>query len=267
MSKQTTKKAPDVNTSPPEEGIVIEEQVKESYEYVEIPINEVLRGLGDMLQTYAKISMQAAGIAKAVAEMQRGFVENIQKAVKDASKFGDLSLVIYRSFGTELTNQNHIGSSDKSTLANTEAQETRVYIQPTTPYIPSLTFPLTRRKKQFPITAVEIVGKGFTLHGEYISGITTDSKQGKVFRVFIRRDLVGNVDDKLLYEAAGVPIGRYDLFGPVLQGLKERLLLGNKIEMNLERYRGIKRYRLKGITKRIRLPKRKKKTVLTTKIN
>ncbi|MDP2585464.1 MAG: hypothetical protein Q8P29_01135 [Candidatus Levybacteria bacterium] len=211
-----------------------------------------------LAKAYSNIAVQLQGTMRELAKSQQHIAEMLSDLCrKVASEQIDL---IIRS----------IRIPDLSQLIfpvqNIQLQPAQIFIQPTSSYIPPKALPIPRRKQNLQLTAVNIEGSGFVINGEYIRGMTRDSKPGKLFELMIHKDMNGVISDDLISEVVDINAGDYRAWGFVLRDLKE-ILLGNKLTIDLKRYRAIGKYRVKAITQYIRKPRKNKKIAKTMESN
>jgi hypothetical protein len=198
---------------------------------------------------YSQLSEGLFGPAKALIQAQEKIANSLLNLSKQLAKFNQINFVI--------------------PIPRTDFPQTRplpIYIQPDQEYPTTKSLPSPNKKYHLSLEKVRIENKGFIVDSEYfLRGMTTDSNRGKLFQLMIRRDLGGNISDKLISEAIGVK-ANYDAWKYTLRDLKENLA-NNKIKLDIERYRGLGIYKVRGITKYLRRPRKMKKGVNKAKIS
>lgn len=217
------------------------------------------------LQRLAEAAMEAAGFYNRTAETLFGPMQAMFKMQeKIASQVVELSKMCARIF-ENISFVIPIPPLDPSIFRQLTAIP--IYIQPDEPYVPIKQLPGERKKKELPLSAIEIVGNGFTIEGEYVRGLTLKSQTGKLLELMVRKDLQGSIPDDLIGKATDKDPTDYQAWGNVFRDLKDILIEKNKLKIDLERYPGIKRYQIKGLTKYLRKPRKFKRVKNTARIN
>lgn len=240
-----------------EEGFVLTKKEQEAYQFITITgkqMQNMVAGLSEAIRSYAEFSQSLAGVIKETVEFQMKFAEQVKSILESFSIFDQINVLIQ--------------IPKTAPTYESQAEPVRIFVQPNEPYEPSKSLPSPKRKRDLPLTAVQIEGKGFTLDGEYIKGMTRYSNVGKALELAMRSDLKGMISDKLLDEALGIEPwqGNYEVRGYVFRDL-QKILAGNKLKLNIKRYRAIQKYKIESITKYIRKPRMTKKLDKTTKVN
>lgn len=226
----------------PEETLV--NITKPLVEYFVIPSQELKRVSEAALEAtniYTKLADTFYGPANALIKAQLQVSNYLYNLTRILAKFNQINFVIP-------VPQNDIP----------EQKRVLIYVQPNEPYNPIKSLPVPHRKQTFSLEQVMIREEGFTLNGEYISGMTIKSQPGKLFELMIRKDLGGIISDELLSKVLGTRRGDYSALSIVINDLKH-ILKHNKLKINMVRNRAIKEYRTKSITKHIRNPRGRKK--------
>jgi len=98
--------------------------------------------------------------------------------------------------------------------------------------------------------------------------MTRKSEVGQLFELMIRSDLKGKIPDELIdqIKSSNSDELAYRARSYVIRDLKV-ILAGNKLKLDMERYRALEKYHFKGLTKYIRKPRRTKKIVMKSKTN
>jgi hypothetical protein len=227
----------------------------DDFRYIVIPTEQIRRAaeaFSELARTYARIAEGLEESVKRIIEVRTRVAEQLSQMFDNLAVFESIDLLVQIPSKQSLTD----GSSS-----------TRIFIQPNQTITPTKELPPSKRKQMYPISFLKRKELGFVFQDEYIKGIKAGSQPGRVLEVFISPELKGKVPDKLLYKAAGIEYGDYYNLGVVLRDMQRILLNENKIELNKKRESAIKRYILSGITKRIRKPKKSKKSGKTTKTN
>lgn len=240
MPKLPKKKLSLINRAPVQVGTVI--NPVEIYETLVIN-TEQLKHLSDGLlaaiKFYEESAVRINKVFEGVIEGQLQIARTLQKVTDALSVFDQINVVI-----TKLS-------------INRFPQ---IFVQPNQQYQKLKILPQPQRKKQLSLAAVSIEGQGFVLEGQYIKGMTMESKAGKLFQLMLRQDLAGVIPDKLIGETLRADASDYQTWGFVLRDLKE-ILAGNKLTLDMERYRAISKYKVRSLTRRIRKQRKRKRTV------
>jgi len=257
---ELSKKPMSLDRIPAIEGIVLP-NFDEAFECIRIT-NKQLFEFADttrsLAKAYSNIAIQLQGAMRELAKSQQHIAEMLSDLCrKVASEQID---IIIRS----------IRIPDLSGLIfpaqNIQLQPAQIFVQPTPSYIPPKALPVPKRKQKLQLTAVNIEGNGFVINGEYIHGMTRDSKPGRLFELMIHKDMNGVISDDLIGEVLDIEAVDYRAWGFTLRDLK-KILLGNKLTIDLKRYHAIGKYKVKAITKYIRKPRKKRKIAKTIKSN
>ncbi len=207
------------------------------------------------LQRLTEAALEAANFYNRMSESLFGPMQAMFKMQEQiASQIANLSKMVANVF----ERINFVFPVPRLDMIIPELTPIPIYIQPDEPYNPPKKLPSGDRKKKLPISAIEIVGNGFTVEGEYIKGMTLRSKPGRLLNLMIRRDLQGRISDNLIGQATGEEPADYRAWGIVMRDLKD-ILMGKKLRMDIERQEELKRYELKSLTKYARRPKKSKK--------
>ncbi len=240
-----------------EEGFILSEKEQETYQFITITSKQMLNvvaGLNEAIRSYAEFSKSVVGIIKETVEFQKKFAEQVKSILESFSIFDQINILV----------------QIPKTTPNFESQiePVRIFVQPNEPYGSSKSLSSLKRKHDLPLTAVRIQGKGFTLDGKYIKGMTRRSEVGQLFELMLRSDLKGKISDELIDEIKSSDSEELDYRARsyLIRDLKE-ILAGNKLVLNINRYRGIQQYHVKGLIKLIRKPKKVKKLVIKGKTN
>ena len=231
----------------------------ESVRITSAQLSGITEAAANLARAYDSFAIPLQGVIREFAKSQQRIAEAIVKLSTNAALFDQIDIVI-RSFPIpEFPTFNF-------PIPEIQLQPIQIFIQPAPSYIPPKALPAPKRKQTLQLTAINIKEDGFTINGEYIRGMTTNSKPGRLLELFIRKDLAGSVSDSLIYETMDIEVKDYRAIGFVLRDLKD-ILMGNKLELIMDRYRGIKQYKATGVTKRIRKSKKNKKQTKTSKSN
>lgn len=229
-----------------EEGQIIK-MTEPMFDYFEISSKQ--------LQRFAEVAQEATEFYTRMARDVFGPAQMMLKMQEQiASQIAGLSKMVADTF----ERINFVFPVPKLDVIIPELTSIPIYIQPDEPYRPPKELPSGEKKKKLPISAIEIVGNGFTVEGEYIKGMTLRSKPGRLLNLMIRRDLQGRISDNLIGQATGEEPTDYRAWGIVMRDLKD-ILMGKKLRMDIERQEELKRYELKSLTKYARRPKKSKK--------
>ncbi len=249
-----------------EQGIVLTKKEREAYQFIVITSKQLkafTEGLAEMTRRYAEALQSVSGVVNQVMEAQLLITKNLEKlfdglaAVQRITALVQIPRIIIPTSKLE-----YFGSY-------TEIEKPlRIFVQPDEPFKPPKSLSHPKRKYDLPLTAVQIKGEGFTLEGEYVKGMTRKSEVGQLFELMIRSDLKGKIPDELIDQIKSSDSDElaYRARSYVIRDLKE-ILAGNKLELDMARYRGIKQYHFKKLTKRIRKSQRTKKIVMKGKTN
>jgi hypothetical protein len=247
-----------------EEGFVLTKKEQEAYQFITITgkqMQNMVAGLSEAIRSYEEIGKSVAGVIKEAVNMQKIFAEQLQGLFKSLAVFNEINALIQIPF-IDFNLRNTTNSFQ------TQLQPVRIFVQPNEPYEPPKSLPPPKRKYDLPLTAVQIEGKGFTLEGEYVKGMTRKSEVGQLFELMIRSDLKGKIPDELIdqIKSSNSDELAYRARSYVIRDLKV-ILAGNKLKLDMERYRALEKYHFKGLTKYIRKPRRTKKIVMKSKTN
>lgn len=237
-------------------------KIVQLYEYIFIPnwqLNEINNGLLEITKVYNEFANQVTGVVKEFVEAQKRIVVGLNEICGAVSVIDQVNITIRTPVFEFPTISNILNS-------NLQLPPSQIFIQPDQPHYPIKTLPSKRRKATFPLTVIHTENNGFTINGEYIAGMTRGSKPGRLLELVISKDLEGVLPDNLIYHILKIDVGDYRTLSFVLRDLK-KILAGNKLELNTKRYQAIAKYKVSGITKRIRNPKKVKKLITTRKIN
>lgn len=221
---------------------------------------EAVNKLNELARVYGNFAIQTTGVLNTFVKQQEQIAETLAIFTKKLSLFDNIDLFIKSSLISDIVETN--------ALATRPSPVVQVFIQPSNTLSIQLpkALPAPKRKQQLPLSTVTIQEDGFVHNGVYIKGMTKGSQVGMLFELFIDQNLAGIIPDELIDKVLHISPGDYQARDYVLRDLKE-VLQGNKLELNLERYRGLKQYKLFGITKRIRKSKKQKKLNKTNKSN
>lgn len=211
-------------------------------------IAQFQESLAMAMQAYEQFAERISGVIKMVVEQQLA-IANVLMRVSE-------SLSVFKQINVVMTNLS----------ADTLVLSPHIFVQPNQPYSEPKALPLPQRKKHLSLAAVKVEGHGFALEGQYIKGMTVQSQTGRLFQLMLRQDLAGKIPDVLIGSALRVDATDYQAWGFVLRDLKE-ILAGNKLKLTINRYRANSAYNVTSLTKYIRTPKKKKRTVRTAKSN
>lgn len=270
MKKTSLAKRVSSSITKPEEGILLTKKDLLRYQYLTIDHSQVvsaIRGLSEAINTYKAYSETISGVIRDIVEMQQVFAEQIRGVLRAVETFREITTLIQIP-----TVNNPVpdfkGILDLTGYSHTPQEPVRIFVQPNTPFESQKALLPYNRKRELPLTAVQIIGDGFTLEGEYISGFSRQSEVGQLFELMLRADLKGRISDELFDGIKKEPSNEieYRARDFVMRDLK-KYLAGNKLKLDVRRYRTIKEYRVKSITKYIRKPKKARQLVVKTKIN
>lgn len=270
MKKTSLAKRANSSITKPEEGILLTKKDLQRYQYLTIDHSQVIsaiRGLSEAINTYKAYSETISGVIRDIVEMQQTFAEQIRGVLQAVETFREITTFIQIPV---INNPipDFKGILDLTGYTNISQEPVRVFVQPNTPFESQDSLSIPKRKMELSLTLVQIVGNGFLLKGEYIKGMTRKSEAGRLFELMIRSDLRGKIsDDQFNSIMNSSPLEveeRARSF--VLRDLKE-ILAGNKLKLNLTRYRGIQAYHIKSVTKYIRKPRKTKQLAATSKMN
>lgn len=245
-----------------EEGIVLTKKDQERYQYIAISqnqIRQVIDSLSEVISAYQQSAEAITGAMKSMIDVQERMAKQMQDVFKGIEHFQKVSALIQipkiEDLIPDLTNLIDIIS-----LKQPFEEPVRIFVQPEEPFEKPKALPVPKRKYNLPLTSVQIVADGFMIEGEYIKGMTRKSHAGQLFELFIRSDIKGKVTDKQLDNILGVDSNDLDYRARsyMIRDLKDALA-GNKVKIDIKRYRGIKMYANKGLTRLIRKPKKVKK--------
>jgi len=250
----------------PEEGIILTRQDQERYQYIAISQNQVrqvIDSLADVILAYQQRIEAVTDAMRAMIAAQERVAKQMQDMFKSIEHFRKVSALIQipkiENLVPNLTNLLDIIST-----RNPLEEPVRIFIQPDEPFEKPKALTAPHKKYNLPLTSVQIIADGFTIEGQYIKGMTRKSQAGRLFELFIRSDLKGKVSDQLLDEILGTEYSDFDYHARsyMIRDLKDALA-GNKIKIDIKRYRGIKQYVYKGLTKLLRKPRKAKKHATT----
>lgn len=270
MKKTSLAKRANSSITKPEEGILLTKKDQLRYQYITIDHSQVvsaIKGLSEAINTYKAYSETISGVIRDIVEMQQAFAEQIRGVLQAVETFREITTLIQVPIPTNpIPDFRKILDVTRRTYPPQEP--VRVFVQPNTPFEPQKALLPINRKREFPLTAVQIIGNGFEIDGEYIKGITRSSEKGQLFELMIRSDLNGKIPDKLFARIMKNPSNEmeYRARSYVIRDLKDALA-GNKLKLDIKRYRGIQQYRAKSITKYIRKPRKTKQLTTTSKLN
>lgn len=241
-----------------EEGFVLTKKEQEAYQFMVITgeqIRTMTKRINEAIRAYAEFSLSLTGVVKEVIELQKGIAEQIRSVLDAFSKFSQINILVQIPRLT-ITTMDYF------------PQPVRIFVQPNDSYQPEKVPLSPQRKYNLPLSSVQIEGKGFTLDGKYIKGMTRKSEVGQLFELMLRSDLKGKIPDELIDEIKSTDSDElaYRARSYIMRDLKE-ILAGNKLILDINRYRGIQQYHVKGLTKLIRKPKKVKKLVIKGKTN
>ncbi|MFZ2026341.1 MAG: hypothetical protein WAV30_03590 [Microgenomates group bacterium] len=269
MKKTALAKRSNSFINKPEEGIILSKKDQSEYEFITISqsqIRSTVEALTEVIQTYKEYSETVTGVIREVVEMQQTFAEQLRGLFRGIEAIREMSILI--QIPIKQTISDFRGLLDLTGYNYAPQDQVRIFVQPNTPFKPQEILPSPKRKFNILLTSVQIIGNGFMAEGEYIRGITRKSEKGRLFELMIRSDLRGIIPDDLFNSIMkGSPLEvdeRARSF--VLRDLKIALA-GNKLKLNLTRYRGIQAYHVKSVTKYIRKPRKVKKLVATSRMN
>jgi hypothetical protein len=231
------------------------------YEYLVIPsesIQSFTKAVLEVSNVYAQFAKQAHNAVQELFQQQQRFAEALYELLNGMSMVTKMNIVIRTPIMQDI--------SRLSSFPMELLQPTQIFVQPNQRYVPEKVkaLPSPKRKQDVSLAMIQVEGNGFTLDGEYIRGMTRKSKTGRLFELMIRRDLAGMIDDESIEKITNIASGDYRARGFVLRDLKD-ILAGNKIELNMERYVGIGKYKINNLIKRIRKSKNKKRLLKQAK--
>jgi len=254
MQKSSTTPLSHINNSQSET------KADDRYEYFVIT-NDLLKPLSDRFFAAAKaqghISEELDNAAKTVIEDRQHFAEGIAKILDTLSLYDHTEVVI----GTPI---NSTPSKENLPIQGAQSLPVEIFIQSTKPYQPTKTLSVPQKKRRLPLTAITIENNGFTIEGEYISGMTTGSQSGRLLKLILREDLEGIIPYKLIDETFRVNSDDYKTRGAIIHDLKV-ILRNNKLKLNMDRKSGINKYTIKSLTKYVRKPRARKKAAKAIK--
>lgn len=253
----------------PEEGIILSKKDQSEYEFITISqsqIRSTVEALTEVIQTYKEYSETVTGVIREVVEMQQTFAEQLRGLFRGIEAIREMSILIQIPIKQSISDFR--GLLDLTGYNYAPQDQVRIFVQPNTPFKHQVILPSPKRKFDISLTSVQIIGNGFMAEGEYIRGITRKSEKGRLFELMIRSDLRGIIPDDLFNSIMnGSPLEvdeRARSF--VLRDLKDALA-GNRLKLNLIRYRGTQAYHVKSVTKYIRKPRKVKKLAATSRMN
>ncbi len=240
------------------EGVIVPNlsKVFESVLITNAQLSNFADTVAGLASAYGSFAIGLQGAMQEFAKSQQRIAEAIAAISRNAA-LNQMEIVI-RSF--------RIPEFPTLNFPVPKLQPVQVFVQPAPAYIPPKALPLPRRKQKLPLTTVAMKEDGFVHNGEYIRGVTKGSQVGMLFELFIDQKLAGVIPDSLIYEMLHINSGDYRARDYVIRDLKD-ILMGNKLELIMDRYRGLKQYTILGITKRIRKSKKKKKLANPSKSN
>ncbi|MFZ2206679.1 MAG: hypothetical protein WA061_05835 [Microgenomates group bacterium] len=269
MKKTSLAKRANSLINKPEEGIILSKKDQREYQFITIShsqIRSTIEGLTEVIQAYKEYSETVVGVIREVIEMQQTFAEQLRGLFRGIEAIREMTLLIQIPIKQSIPDFR--GLLDLTGYNYIPQEKVRIFVQPNTPFEPQKSLSSSKRKFDLLLTSVQIIGNGFMVEGEYIKGMTRNSEVGRLFELMVRSDFRGVIPDDLFNSIMnGSPLEveeRARSF--VLRDLKE-ILAGNKLKLNLTRYRGIQAYHVKSVTKYIRAPKKAKQLVAKTKIN
>jgi hypothetical protein len=240
------------------EGVIVPnfDEIFESVRITSAQLGGFAKAAANLANSYSSFAIGLQGAMQEFAKSQQRIAEAMAELSSHAA-LNQLEIII-RTF--------HVPDFPIPNFPVPKLQPIQIYVQPAPAYVPPKALPAPKRKHNLELTAINIEENGFVINDEYIHGMTRDSKPGRLFELFIQKDVAGEITDKLINEVLDIEVGDYRAMGFVLRDLKD-ILAGNKLKLNLERYRAIGKYRLKAITQYIRKPRKKKKIAKTMQLN
>lgn len=253
-----------------EEGFILPKEIQSAYQFIIITQKQLVEMTDRLTETigyYEEFGKTMAGFIKRVVESQQAVVKQLQELFKNLAVFDGINTLIQIPL-IELPTLNDKDIFDTADSFRIQLQPIRIFVQPNEPYIPPKSLPSSKRKYELPLTSVKIVGNGFAVEGKYIRGMTRKSEVGRLFELIIRSDLKGKIPDELIDEIKSSDSDEfaYRVRSYVMRDLKD-ILAGNKLKLDMERYRALEEYRFKGLTKYIRKPRKAKKAVMKGETN
>ncbi|MFZ2206749.1 MAG: hypothetical protein WA061_01215 [Microgenomates group bacterium] len=269
MKKTALAKRTNSLISKPEEGIILSKKDQSEYEFITIShsqIRSTVEALTEVIQTYKEYSETVSGVIREVVEIQKTFAEQLRGLFRGIEAIREMSILI--QIPVKQTISDFRGLLDLTGYNYLPQEQVHIFVQPNTSFEHQKILPSPKRKIDLSLTSVQIIGNGFIIEGEYIHGITRKSEKGRLFELMVRSDIRGIIPDDLFNSIMnGSPLEvdeRARSF--VLRDLKIALA-GNKLKLNLTRYRGIQAYHVKSVTKYIRKPRKVKKLVAASSMN
>lgn len=241
-----------------EQGIVLTKKEQEAYQFMVITgeqIKTMVERINEAIQSYVEFSQTLTGVIKEAVNLQKGIAEQVRNMLEAFSAFRQINILV---------------QIPRLTVPTVDyfPQPIRIFVQPDEPYTKPKSLPSPNRKRELSITSIKIVGNGFMVDGGYIKGMTRKSKTGQLFELMLRADLKGVIPDELIDRIVNPRPSEIDYRarGFLIRDLKD-ILFGNKLKLNIERYRAFNKYIIKGLVKHIRSPRKIKRVIPKTKIN
>lgn|GEM_PF-2592682 len=216
-------------------------------------IQHIAETFATMAKTYGGFIQAAAEDAKRRVRAQQGIAQSLSTMCSTLSLTKEVSFMIQ----TPIVPEFPVLQPYKGSLI----PDGEIIEFPALTPIPEkavISLPLPKQKYLVPLSAVTIRNNGFMIEGKPIKGMTINSNHGKVFSLLVAPEASDMVPDNVIEKMLHIEPGDYQALCYVIRDLK-RVLAGNKLELDMERFRSVKGYKTKALVQRIRKPKKLKK--------